>query len=82
MGPPGPELARVVEVGRSLEAKGAEFEIIDVLDRPDAAEKERIITTPTLIRLAPTPQRRVVGNVEQIEKVLKRLDKKPQDADR
>lgn len=40
-----------------------EVEIIDAAERPDLAEEERVLATPMVIRLAPTPQRRVIGDL-------------------
>ena len=40
-----------------------ELEVIDVLDQPALAEEERILATPTVIRLVPLPRRRVVGDL-------------------
>jgi circadian clock protein KaiB len=40
-----------------------QLEIIDVVERPDLAEQERILVTPTVIRAAPSPQRRVIGDL-------------------
>ena len=39
------------------------IEVIDVLERPEAAEKERVLATPTVVRLAPLPRRRVIGDL-------------------
>lgn len=47
-----------------------EVEIIDVMNDPDAAEGDRILTTPTLIKEAPLPTRRVTGDLSDSEKVL------------
>lgn len=44
--------------------------IIDVLDRPDVAESERIFATPTLVKVAPLPQRRVTGDLSDARQVL------------
>jgi circadian clock protein KaiB len=38
-------------------------EVIDVLDDPDRAELDRVIATPTVIRLTPPPIRRVIGDL-------------------
>lgn len=38
------------------------LEIIDLLEQPQLAEKEQVLATPTLIRLLPTPVRRVIGD--------------------
>lgn len=43
-----------------------ELDIVDVLQRPDLAEEDRIIATPTALRLAPPPQRRVVGDLSDL----------------
>jgi circadian clock protein KaiB len=51
-----------------------EMVIIDVLERPQLAEDERILVTPTLIKPLPLPPRRVIGDLSNIEKVLSELD--------
>jgi circadian clock protein KaiB len=55
---------------------GAEYEleVIDVLEHPQLAEDERILTTPTLVRELPLPSRRYVGDLSDREKVLLDLD--------
>lgn len=50
-----------------------ELVIIDVLDRPDVAESERILATPTLIKTAPQPQRRVTGDLSDARQVMMML---------
>lgn len=40
-----------------------EIEVVDAAERPDLAGEERILATPTVIRLAPLPQRRVIGDL-------------------
>ncbi|WP_220182750.1 circadian clock KaiB family protein [Sphaerisporangium album] len=42
---------------------GYEVEIVDASERPDLAEDGRILATPTVVRLAPLPQRRVIGDL-------------------
>jgi circadian clock protein KaiB len=51
-----------------------EMVIIDVLERPQLAEDERILVTPTLVRPLPLPSRRVVGDLSDTKKVLSELD--------
>lgn len=46
------------------------LEIIDVLENPEAAETEKILATPTLIKQLPPPLRRVIGDLTDKEKVL------------
>ena len=45
-----------------------EIEIVDILESPDAAEKEHIIATPTVMRLAPLPRLRVIGDLSDQER--------------
>lgn len=54
-----------------------ETTIIDVLERPQLAEEENILVTPTLIREKPRPARRVIGDLSDTEKVLIGLDLRP-----
>ena len=51
--------------------------IIDVLERPQLAEDERILATPTLIKQLPPPLRRIIGDLSDTEKVLLGLDIAP-----
>ena len=48
--------------------------VIDVLERPQLAEDEKILATPTLIRVLPPPMRRIIGDLSDIDKVLIGLD--------
>jgi len=54
-----------------------ELEIIDVVDRPEAAEVDRVLATPTLIKQLPPPLRRVIGDLSDREKVLLGLEVRP-----
>lgn len=51
-----------------------EIEVIDVLQQPDRAEGERILATPTVIKLAPLPRRRVVGDLSEAAQAAIALD--------
>jgi circadian clock protein KaiB len=46
------------------------FEVVDILEYPDLAISQSIIATPTLLRLAPHPPSRVVGDLSDPSKVL------------
>ncbi|NTW48470.1 MAG: circadian clock protein KaiB [Chlorobiales bacterium] len=48
--------------------------IIDVLEKPQLAEDDRIMATPTLIKELPSPTRRITGDLSDTEKVLAGLD--------
>lgn len=57
-----------------------EVEIIDVLEHPDLAEKEKILATPTLVKCLPPPTRRIIGDLSVPDKVLLGLDLWPPSA--
>ncbi|MFZ3595271.1 circadian clock KaiB family protein [Streptomyces sp. BH104] len=42
---------------------GYELTVIDVMSRPELAEEHHILATPTVIKVAPLPQRRVIGDL-------------------
>lgn len=44
--------------------------VIDVLLDPEAAERNRILATPTLIKESPEPLRRVTGDLSDPQRVL------------
>jgi len=52
----------------------AAIEVIDVLVHPEEAERARILTTPTLIRLEPQPELRITGDLSDEAAVLRFLD--------
>jgi circadian clock protein KaiB len=58
------------------EGLGEEYEliIIDVLERPQLAEAEKILATPTLIKELPPPVRRIIGDLSDTKQVLLGLD--------
>ena len=47
-----------------------QLEVIDIYQQPELAREENIIATPTLIKDSPLPQKRLVGDFTQIERVL------------
>ncbi|MDZ3836414.1 MAG: circadian clock protein KaiB [Rhodospirillales bacterium] len=51
-----------------------ELAVIDVLERPQLAENEKILATPTLVKELPPPLRRVVGDLSDLDRVLVGLD--------
>jgi circadian clock protein KaiB len=50
------------------------LKVIDVLKHPDHAEAERISATPTLIRVWPTPVKRIVGALDNPSQILGLLE--------
>jgi circadian clock protein KaiB len=49
---------------------GCELTIVDVLERPDLAEDEKVLATPTAIRRRPLPTRRVIGDLSDTDRVI------------
>lgn len=47
-----------------------EIEVVDVFKDPKRALADGIFMTPTLIKLAPSPVRRIVGTLSQTQTVL------------
>jgi circadian clock protein KaiB len=50
-----------------------ELTVIDVVKDPEAAEADRILTTPTLVKERPAPPRRVTGDLSDATLVLAAL---------
>jgi circadian clock protein KaiB len=42
----------------------AELEVVDVLRHPEIGLRENVLITPTMIKLAPPPVRKVIGNLK------------------
>lgn len=50
-----------------------ELEIIDIFQQPLLTKEEQVIAVPLLIKKFPLPERRLVGDMSNTEKVLKGL---------
>ncbi|GAB4492233.1 MAG: hypothetical protein OHK0031_15240 [Anaerolineales bacterium] len=55
---------------RTVLGGACEIEIIDVGIHPEQAEADKILATPTLIRLRPAPPRRLIGDLSDMRRVL------------
>lgn len=53
-----------------------ELEIIDIYQHPELARDEQIVAVPTLIKMLPSPMRRLIGNLSTQDRVLIGLDLK------
>jgi circadian clock protein KaiB len=49
------------------------LEIIDVYQQEGVAEKEQLIALPLLVKKQPLPERRMIGDLSDTQKVLKSL---------
>ena len=52
---------------------GVEAEVIDVLERPQLADEERVLATPMLVRVEPPPRCSVIGDLSDEQTVARVL---------
>lgn len=71
-------IANIRAIGNAVLAGDYELQIIDVLEDPESAEREKISVTPTLIKESPLPVRRLVGDLSQTPRVLAGLGLPPE----
>jgi len=50
------------------------LKVIDVMKQPKLAEDDKILATPTLIKILPPPVARIIGDLSNKEKILLGLD--------
>ena len=50
------------------------LEILDIAEHVEQAAEDQIVCAPTLLRLAPPPARRIIGDMSDVARVLKGLD--------
>jgi circadian clock protein KaiB len=66
-------IANLKEVCEKYLKDNYKLEIIDVYQQPTIAESEQIIALPLLIKRSPSPERRLIGDMSDTEKVLRGL---------
>ncbi len=52
------------------ELSGWQLDIIDVLEQPHLALRDKVMATPALIKPLPPPARRIVGDLSDLQRVL------------
>jgi len=50
-----------------------ELEVIDLYEHPEAAARDEIVAAPTLVKLLPSPLRRVIGDLSDRQRVMASL---------
>jgi circadian clock protein KaiB len=50
------------------------IEVIDLVKNPQLAQGDQIVAIPTLVRKLPTPIKRVIGDLSNIERTLVGMD--------
>jgi circadian clock protein KaiB len=73
-GPSARARSEVARLGVEFEGVGWNLEVIDVIERPDLAERARILATPVLLRLAPLPRRSMIGDLSDWKVVAEVLE--------
>lgn len=51
-----------------------DLEIVDIYQQPHLAEENQVVAAPTLLKLAPDPIRRIIGDLSDETRVLRGLD--------
>ena len=54
-----------------------QLEILDIADNVEMAMKDQIVAAPTLVKLAPAPLRRFIGDMSNVNVLLERLGVQP-----
>lgn len=50
------------------------LKVIDVFQHPEQAEADQVSATPTLVKVWPRPVRRVIGNLENVDQLIRLLE--------
>ncbi|MGD1856189.1 MAG: circadian clock KaiB family protein [Leptolyngbyaceae cyanobacterium] len=67
-------IANLVHLCEQELADNYELSIIDVLEQPQLAEREKILVTPTLIKEVPPPSQRIIGDLSDATVLSQGLD--------
>lgn len=62
--------ANIAAICREQFHEAFELEIVDLLEFPHRALADGVVVTPTLLKLAPVPTQRIVGNLNNTPHVL------------
>lgn len=49
------------------------IEVVDIYQQPELTELSQIIAVPTLLRMEPLPERRIVGDLSEVDRVRRGL---------
>lgn len=71
--------ANIKRICEAYLADGYDIEVVDLLKDPQCAARDQILAIPTLVRLLPSPVRRIIGDLSNTEKVLLILDLQAKD---
>ena len=71
-------LRRVYQLCEAELKDNYELEVIDVYQQPELARDNQIVATPTLVKEAPPPSRRFIGNLLNVTHLFVDLDLPPE----
>ena len=66
-------IANFAAFSRTYLPNRSEIEVVDVFREPERALADGIFMTPTLVKLAPAPVRKIVGTLSQTQPMLQAL---------
>lgn len=67
-------LRNLQEMCRKSLGDNYSIDIVDVNEQPERAREQQVLAVPTVVRLTPEPQRRVVGDLSQRDQVYRGLE--------
>lgn len=67
-------LANIEKLQRNFLQGRCDVQIIDIRKDPQRSLIGGILVTPTLVRQAPLPERRIIGSLREFDKVLAALE--------
>ena len=66
-------LANLYAICRRYFPDSHRIEVIDILKDPMCALAERVLVTPTLLKISPAPQQQIIGDLSDEEEILHAL---------
>ncbi|HEY0511129.1 MAG TPA: circadian clock KaiB family protein [Thermoanaerobaculia bacterium] len=70
-------IAKIREVCEEFLLGRYQLQVVDMYQQPALAGGDHIMVTPTLVRKAPGPLRRLIGNLADRDRILAGLDLRP-----
>jgi circadian clock protein KaiB len=70
-------IAKVREVCEEFLAGHYQLQVVDIYQQPTLADSDQILVAPTLVRRAPGPLRRLIGNLADRDRILTGLELQP-----
>jgi circadian clock protein KaiB len=67
-------IANIQRIGEQHLAGRMDLEVVDIYQQPALAEQDQVVAAPTLVKLAPAPLRRIIGDLSDAPRVLRGLD--------